>query len=70
MEQFGETITVSIKQKFSARKIYFFLHRKFDYYNCFDENMNFYQIPVLETDLADDDVTNELVKRGYYKREQ
>jgi hypothetical protein len=30
--------------------------------------MNFKEIPLLETKLPDDDVTNQLVKRGYYKQ--
>ena len=27
-----------------------------------------FDIPLLETDLPDDDVTDQLIKHGYYKR--
>ena len=69
MEQFGEAITVCVKKIFKVRKIYFYLHRKFDYEYFCDEDMNIYGIPLLETDLPNDDATNELIKRGYYSRD-
>lgn len=68
MKQFGETLTVSVKRSFSARKIYFYLHRKYDNMACFDDEIGMSFIPLLETDLADDDVTIELINRGYYSR--
>ena len=67
-EKFGEIINVTIPKKFSKQKIHYYLHRKYDYKLSCDANMNFTKIPLLETDLPDDDVTGQLIKRGYYVR--
>ncbi|MCM1246465.1 MAG: SWIM zinc finger domain-containing protein [Roseburia sp.] len=67
-EKFGEIIDVSIPTKFSSQKIHYYLHRKLDYKIHYDENWNFSKTPFLETDLPDDDITNQLIKRGYYNR--
>lgn len=67
-KKFGIKIYVSIPTKFSSQKIHFYLHRKYDYELYYDENMNVYKVPLLETDLPDDDITNQLIKRGYYSR--
>ena len=53
VEKFGKYIYISIPTIFSAQKIHYYLHRKY-------ENKFYY------TDLPNDDVTNQLIKRGYY----
>lgn len=68
-EVFGETIYVTIPSKFSPTKIHYYLHRKYDTKPCIDIDMNIYEIPLLATDLPDDNITSQLVKRGYYQRE-
>jgi len=67
IEKFGAMIYVSIPAMYSSQKIHYYLHRKYDTEVYYDENMNCKEIPLLETELPDDDVTNQLVKRGYYK---
>lgn len=37
--------------------------------SCIDEDMNMYDIPLLSTVLPDDDITAQLIKRGYYQPE-
>lgn len=68
IKKFGAMIYVSIPTKYSSQKIHYYLHRKYDSEICYDENMNFKEIPLLETKLPDDDVTNQLIKRGYYNQ--
>lgn len=68
-ETFGKIICVSIPTKFSSQKIHYYLHRKYEVTFYIDENMQDFQIPLLKTFLPDDDVTNQLIKRGYYQRE-
>lgn len=69
-ERFGEATTVCIPEQFNARKIHNYLHRKYDAETFYDENMHLCQIPLLETELPEDDVTEQLIKRGYYSRNQ
>lgn len=62
-------IKLRISENYPRRKIHYYLHRKFDnesYYN--PDADDFTDIPLLKTELPDDDVTAELIKRGYYKR--
>lgn len=59
---------VRIPAIYSRQKIHFYLHRKYDSEAIVDENCNVLDIPLLETDLPDDNVTDELIKRGFYKR--
>lgn len=66
-EYFGFYITVSIPTEFRVQKIHNYLHRKYDEYCCFGERP--VHIPLLKTDLPDDDVTDQLKKRGYYSDE-
>lgn len=48
-------------------KIHMYLHRKFDHECFFDpEIAEMLDIPVIETDLPHDDVTDLLIKNGYY----
>ena len=67
-EQFGKSIYASIPTKYSRQKIHWYLHRKYDSESYYDEHLNFFKVQLLDTDLPDDDVTNQLIKRGYYSR--
>lgn len=49
-------------------KVRMYLHRKFDSEYMWDENGNLYAVPLLETELPHDDVTDLLIKYGYYKK--
>ncbi len=68
-DKFGKFISVSIPTKFSSQKIHYYLHRKYGVAFLIDEKMQEYQISLLDTDLPDDDVTNQLINHGYYQRE-
>lgn len=73
IEKFGERIYVNVElsPRYSPQKIHFYLHRKFDsesYYDVIRGNFTTYEVSLLEKDLPDDDVTDQLIKRGYYKR--
>lgn len=54
VEKFGKYIFVSIPTKYKPLKIHYYLHRKYGYLGC----------------LPDDDITDQLIKRGYYTRTQ
>lgn len=64
---FGEKFYVTIPTQYSAQSIHYYLHRKYDSEYYFDESE--IEIPLLETDLPDDRITTQLIKRGYYSRE-
>lgn len=66
-EAFGWIIIVGIPKEFRVQKIHYYLHRKYDYYYDFESGL-FTQIQLLDTELPDDDVTNQLIKHGYYSR--
>lgn len=66
-EKFGKIVYVSIPTKFSPTKIHYYLHRKYDSVLYFDSEE--YGLPLLQTTLPDDDITEQLIKRGYYARE-
>lgn len=68
-EIFGEIIHVSIPSKFSPTKIHYYLHRKYETTICIDADNNEYLLPLLKSNLPEDDVTYQLIKRGYYQRE-
>jgi hypothetical protein len=55
---------VRIPAIYSRQQIHFYLHRKYDSEYVFDEDGNYLKVPLLETDLPDDKVTDELIKRG------
>lgn len=65
-ENFQTIFYASIPTKYSAKNIHFYLHRKYDSELFYDEDMNFIEIPLLDTDLPDDFITDQLIKRGYY----
>ncbi len=65
---YKELIPVYINDSFSRRNIHYYLHRKLDSEELFCSDGSFKYIPLLETELPDDAVTDELVKRGYYER--
>lgn len=70
-ERFGERVYVNIgiSEKYSARKIHFYLHRKLDaetYYDFENGNMVFKENRLINTELPTDDITDQLIKRGYY----
>lgn len=67
-ERFGELMLITIPPIFSSQKIHYYLHRKFDFEAYYDENVIISEVPLLETELPDDDVTEQLIKRGYYNR--
>lgn len=69
-EKFDKIIYIAIPTKFSAQKIHYYLHRKYDNDIHYDEDMNLEitGIRLLDTVLPDDDVTDQLIKRGYYSR--
>ena len=57
---------VLIPNRFNRRNIHYYLHRKYDFSDYVDDELN--SIPMLQTWLPDDKVTDELIKRGYYCR--
>lgn len=67
-EEFGSFMQcdVTIPHVYNWRKIHYYLHRKLDTETYFYED--FYELPLLKTKLPDDDVTLELIKRGYYDK--
>lgn len=67
-ETFGKKICIIIPKLFRSRSIHFYLHRKYDTTYFFDEDGNYSEIRLLNTVLPDDNITEQLVKRGYYLR--
>lgn len=67
-ERFGEIICMSIPTKYSPQQIHFYLHRKFDTEEWYDENMRLHIERLLETELPNDNITEQLIKRGYYHK--
>lgn len=65
--KFGKSIYVGIPTRFSIRNIHYYLHRKYDVELVYDDNSQVQTKPLLETNLPDDDVTEQLIQRGYYK---
>ncbi len=59
---------VRISAIYSRQKIHYYLHRKYDSETIVDDDLTARNIPLLETNLPDDNVTDELIKRGFYKR--
>ncbi len=68
-EHFGvrRWYNVRIPAIFSRQQIHFYLHRKYDSEYVIDEDGSYLEVSLLETDLPDDKVTDELIKRGFYK---
>lgn len=67
-EKFGEIISVSIPTIYSPQQIHFYLHRKLDCESFYDENMVLQEVRLLETELPIDNITDQLIKRGYYNK--
>ena len=67
-ERFGEIISVCIPTMYSPQQIHFYLHRKLDYESFYDENMVLQETRLLETELPIDNITDQLIKRGYYNK--
>lgn len=63
---FDDALVVRLNPKMNRQKIHQYLHRKHDVETVFSTNGEIVQIPVLKTDLPDDDVTAYLKKYGYY----
>lgn len=60
---------VRIPAIYSRQQIHYYLHRKYDSEYIFDENDgSYWEVSLLETDLPNDKVTDELIKRGFYKK--
>jgi len=70
MARFGEVFYVGISGIFSAHKIHIYLHRKYDtdFFYVDDKDMTLYEVPLIDTELPNDDITEQLIKRGYYSR--
>ena len=64
---FNDLVIVKINPKMSRQKIHYYLHRKLDYVPCFTANGDLVDIPLLETEFPNDEVTMLLKKYGYYK---
>lgn len=65
----GKFAIVSLAASYNLRNISHYLHRKFDDMVYFDPEEGEVSIPLLETNLPDDSVTEQLIQRGYYNRE-
>lgn len=65
-ERFGEIISVTIPTIYGPQRIHFYLHRKFDCESFYDENMVLHEVKLLDTELPIDNITDQLIKRGYY----
>lgn len=60
---------VRIPAIYSRQQIHYYLHRKYDSEHILGDYYTSYEgVPLLETNLPDDKVTDELIKRGFYKR--
>lgn len=64
---FTEQISVFVPTQYNKKKMQYYLHRKHDYEAIYDDDTPVW-IPCLETDLPEDDVTDQLITRGYYQR--
>lgn len=70
IEESGKT-SVTIPTQYTPRHIHFYLHRKLDNESFYDfENgvMVVCETRLLDTVLPDDKITDQLIKRGYYKK--
>lgn len=71
MERLISTLPPVVELMFSGiapiRNIHYYLHRKYDTYSVSDPgHWALKSVPLLETKLPDDAVTDQLIKRGYY----
>lgn len=61
------SFNIRIPDCFSRQNIHYYLHRKYDFSDCVDEEGNLR--PLIKTLLRDDIITAELIRRGYYHPE-
>ncbi len=62
-----DSMVVKFSTHVRPKKIHQYLHRKFDVEPAFIlESNTIEDVPILYTLLPDDDITEELIKRGYY----
>lgn len=66
-KRFGADVFVCLCKTCPRKKTHYYLHRKLGYCILTDQNGEFITVPMLETELPRDDVTHELVMRGYYE---
>lgn len=64
---FTEQTSVFIPTRYSKTKMYNYLNRKYGD-DLISDGKSFKRVPYLETDLPEDDVTDQLIARGYYQR--
>lgn len=65
---YAELISVFVLPQYNKRKMHYYLHRKYESELRFDPVSGYSRILLLETDLPDDDVTEQLIQRGYYQK--
>lgn len=75
---YTELFPVAFSTAHAIRNVHFYLHRKYDYvsqspeyifgFQHEDDGSDIVAHRLLESELPDDAVTNELIKRGYYIR--
>ena len=68
LEHFGMIADVKIADRYTPRTLYYYLHRKHDTECYYDGHQNIQEIKLTDTILPDDNITEQLIKRGYYKR--
>ena len=66
---YPETVILCLDSHHSRRTIHFYLHRKYDTEFCMDQDLNPHEVSLLDTELPDDKITDELIRRGYYSRD-
>lgn len=64
---FTEQTSVFIPTRYSKTKLYNYLNRKYAD-DLISDGKTLKRVPYLETDLPEDDVTDQLIARGYYQR--
>ncbi|MCM1039813.1 MAG: SWIM zinc finger domain-containing protein [Ruminococcus sp.] len=67
-ERFTEIFKIQLSPTLSTRQIHYYLHRKYDTESYIDGDGIWHKYPLLDTALPDDNITNQLIKRGYYSR--
>ena len=66
-EHYQELRPVSVAPVYNRQDIHYYLHRKYGTVEWFDGD-GYDGTPLLETDLPEDKITAELIRRGYYRR--
>ncbi len=68
-EFYPEVVTLYIDSHYNRRNIHYYLHRKYDSEFYIDEEGMVHDERLLDTELPDDKITDELIRRGYYNRD-